>query len=102
MRTPCKAACKNDGGICSGCMRTMEEIGQWRHLSDEDRDSKMAILDKSDSTHTCPTCGEGAHCDIAKGKETCWCFDLEKRDTSSIEKSDTCMCRSCLSRLPIE
>ncbi|MGR5457175.1 DUF1289 domain-containing protein, partial [Vibrio alfacsensis] len=30
MATPCKAACKNEGGICSGCFRTMDELSAWR------------------------------------------------------------------------
>ena len=102
MKTPCKAACKNEGGMCSGCQRTMDEIVQWQHFSDEERDEKMAVLSGEKTTHTCPTCGQGAHCDIAEGKDTCWCFELEKRDTSSIEKSGQCMCRHCLSSLPIQ
>ncbi|WP_084659801.1 DUF1289 domain-containing protein [Vibrio sonorensis] len=101
MKTPCVAACKNDGGICSGCYRTMDEIINWKSFSDEQREQIMNRLDKSESTHECPTCGEPTHCDISQGKETCWCFDIERRDTSKVEKCGSCMCRRCLSQLPL-
>nr|WP_275661221.1 cysteine-rich CWC family protein [Vibrio mediterranei] len=100
--TPCKAACKNEGGICSGCFRTMDELSAWRLMEEEERDDKMEQLAGSTTTHVCPKCGEAAYCDISAGHDTCWCFELDKRDTSSIEKSDLCLCRKCLSTLPIE
>ncbi|UUM32704.1 DUF1289 domain-containing protein [Vibrio japonicus] len=101
MKSPCVAACKNNGGICSGCHRTMDEISQWRHLSDEQRDSAMNTLAGKEATHQCPSCDNNAVCDISLGKETCWCFELEERDTSTLQKSNTCLCRKCLSKLPI-
>ncbi len=35
MKSPCRAACKNEGGICIGCKRTMKEVLEWRDLGDE-------------------------------------------------------------------
>ncbi|WP_192891914.1 cysteine-rich CWC family protein [Vibrio bathopelagicus] len=102
MKTPCLAACKNNGGICSGCHRTMDEIISWKDLTESERGSVMDSLSGSNSTHQCPQCNAPAHCDISAGKETCWCFELEKRDTSSIPKGSVCMCRKCLSALPIQ
>ncbi|MCG6227057.1 cysteine-rich CWC family protein [Vibrio furnissii] len=102
MKTPCIAACKNNGGICSGCRRTMDEIIQWRHLSDDERDTIMQRLSGQQSTHTCPACGEPTHCDISAGKSTCWCFDVEKRDVSTQPESSVCLCRKCLEKQPIE
>jgi predicted Fe-S protein YdhL (DUF1289 family) len=101
MKTPCLAACKNNGGICSGCHRTMDEVLGWQGLSESERDSVMDNLSGIKSTHQCPQCNEPTQCDIGAGKETCWCFDLEKRDTSNILKGDACMCRKCLSALPM-
>ncbi|MGF1755871.1 DUF1289 domain-containing protein [Vibrio makurazakiensis] len=101
MKTPCVAACKNNGGICSGCKRTMNEIIGWKNLSDPERQDIMDNLSEDGSTHSCSQCNQPAQCDISAGKETCWCFELEKRDTSKIEKTGTCMCRNCLSELPI-
>ena len=101
MKTPCVAACKNNGGICSGCYRTMDEIIGWKDLTEDQRQDAMNRLGKAASTHTCPQCDEPAQCDISAGKDSCWCFELEKRDTDIIPKTGSCMCRRCLSQLPI-
>lgn len=50
MKSPCRAACKNNGGICSGCHRTMEEIVQWKDKSDAQRDAIIEQLVGNDST----------------------------------------------------
>ncbi|MDA0148458.1 DUF1289 domain-containing protein [Vibrio sp. LaRot3] len=102
MKTPCIGACKNNGGICSGCHRTVGEITQWRHLDDAEHQAIMDKLARKETTHACPTCNSNAYCDISAGKSTCWCFELEKRDRSGIEETGVCMCRTCLSALPIE
>ncbi|MGD8231997.1 cysteine-rich CWC family protein [Vibrio sp. TRT 1302] len=101
MKTPCIAACKNNEGICSGCYRTIDEVVSWRHLSDQERDETMANLRGENASHTCPSCNQAAQCDISQGKATCWCFDIEKRDTSKLDNNDLCLCRKCLSSLPI-
>ncbi|MBY6196093.1 cysteine-rich CWC family protein [Vibrio hangzhouensis] len=102
MPTPCRAACKNEAGICSGCHRTMEELAEWRQMDEDKRASKMEQLTGTLSTHCCPNCGESAFCDISAGKDTCWCFELEKRDASSLDKTAGCLCRKCLAALPVE
>ncbi|MDE1223426.1 cysteine-rich CWC family protein [Vibrio aestuarianus] len=101
MKTPCIAACKNEGGICSGCHRTMQEIVQWRNFSVQQRDEIMTKLKRDQGTHRCPSCKQSAHCDISEGKTTCWCFELEDRDTSSLDNHAKCLCRHCLTSLPI-
>ncbi|EGA71258.1 hypothetical protein VISI1226_04547 [Vibrio sinaloensis DSM 21326] len=101
MKSPCIAACKNEGGICGGCHRTMDEIINWRHLTEQERESVMEALQRKPATHTCPSCNQPAVCDISQGKQTCWCFTLEQRDTSSVEQADACLCRKCLTELPI-
>lgn len=94
MKTPCIAACKNNGGLCSGCHRTIDEIINWRHLDDEKRENIIATISGTETTHPCPECNENTHCDIAAGKSTCWCFNVEKRE---VEKpNDLCLCRKCL------
>ncbi|WP_114764787.1 cysteine-rich CWC family protein [Vibrio rhodolitus] len=102
MKSPCIAVCKNNHGICSGCLRTMEEITGWRYLPETEQISKINQIRAIDSTHTCPNCGENSFCEISAGKERCWCFDIEKRDLSSTARSGVCLCRKCLSSLPIE
>ncbi|MGF1787644.1 cysteine-rich CWC family protein [Photobacterium swingsii] len=101
MKTPCIGICKNNEGICMGCHRTMPEIQEWRHFTDEQRDTKMDQIQRVASTHTCQQCGQPAYCEISAGKNHCWCFEINNRDTSSIQGAD-CLCRSCLSKLPIK
>lgn len=50
MKSPCRAACKNNGGICSGCHRTVEEIVQWKNKPDAQRDAIIEQLVGNDST----------------------------------------------------
>ena len=99
MKSPCRAACKNNGGICSGCHRTMEEIVYWHDKSDAQRNAIIEQLIGNDSTHSCPECGTKAHCDIEAGKETCWCFDTEIRDVPDV--GSLCLCRKCLEKKPV-
>lgn len=80
----------------------MDEVVSWQHITDEEREAAIAKLRGLQSTHTCHLCGKPAQCDISQGKESCWCFEIERRDTSSIDdKNAPCLCRKCLSALPI-
>ncbi|EDP60598.1 cysteine-rich CWC family protein [Vibrio sp. AND4] len=101
MKSPCRAACKNNGGICSGCHRTVEEIVQWKDKSDAQRDAIIEQLVGNNTTHSCPECGTNAHCDIAAGKKRCWCFDIEARELSNSEAGQVCLCRRCLEKKPV-
>lgn len=44
--TPCVQVCIIDGpsGLCLGCYRTLQEIGGWSRLTDEQRAEIMAEL----------------------------------------------------------
>ncbi|WP_112663071.1 DUF1289 domain-containing protein [Microvirga flavescens] len=44
--SPCIRVCIVDPetGLCEGCGRTREEIGNWYHMSEEERLAIMAIL----------------------------------------------------------
>jgi predicted Fe-S protein YdhL (DUF1289 family) len=44
--TPCIKVCVVDGasGLCLGCFRTLQEIGTWSRLTDEERTRVMAEL----------------------------------------------------------
>ncbi|OAN11245.1 hypothetical protein A3K86_20010 [Photobacterium jeanii] len=101
MKTPCIGMCKNNDGICSGCHRTMNELQIWRKIDDTQQQATIDQIQGKQSTHTCEQCGKPAYCDISAGKSHCWCFDIEQRDTSSIQ-TDGCLCRQCLSKLPLK
>ncbi|CAG22397.1 cysteine-rich CWC family protein [Photobacterium profundum] len=101
MKTPCVGKCKNSDGVCSGCLRTMSEVGEWRHMSDDEHVKTINEIKGLRTTHACSLCGKPAYCEISAGKSTCWCFELTKRDTSSLE-AGSCVCRECLSSLPLQ
>ncbi|HEY0265641.1 MAG TPA: DUF1289 domain-containing protein [Rhizomicrobium sp.] len=46
MDSPCVKICTYDPeqGLCSGCGRTLEEIGAWSDLTDDQRRAVMAEL----------------------------------------------------------
>jgi predicted Fe-S protein YdhL (DUF1289 family) len=46
--TPCKAVCKlGSNNLCDGCGRTIEEISQWRAMSDTE---KWKVIDRIRTT----------------------------------------------------
>ncbi|KLV01162.1 cysteine-rich CWC family protein [Photobacterium aphoticum] len=100
MKTPCIGLCKNNNGICSGCHRTMNELTTWSAMSDDDQQQRIDEIRGTQSTHLCSQCGQPAFCDISAGRSTCWCFELDKRDTSGL-KLGSCLCRRCLEKLPL-
>ena len=46
MESPCIKICTYDpgSGLCQGCGRTLEEIGAWFSMSDDERRAVMAQL----------------------------------------------------------
>ena len=50
MKTPCINVCKiaPDTSTCIGCFRTLKEIADWSHLTDEKR---QAIMDNLKERH---------------------------------------------------
>ncbi|MGF1687210.1 DUF1289 domain-containing protein [Photobacterium japonica] len=100
MKTPCVGKCKNNNGICSGCHRTLHELTTWSAMSDDQQQQRIDEIRGQTSTHTCSQCGQPAFCEISAGRSTCWCFELDKRDTSGLA-AGTCLCRQCLEKLPL-
>ena len=45
MKSPCINVCQMDAvrGVCIGCCRTLDEIGRWSRMSDQER---VAIMEK--------------------------------------------------------
>ncbi|WP_420070641.1 cysteine-rich CWC family protein [Vibrio gazogenes] len=98
IKSPCVGNCKNEDGLCSGCYRTMEEIRQWRHYTDQQREQIMQRLNGTDTSHACPQCGEATHCGISAGESDCWCFHVSTREKTGAAH---CLCRRCLARQPL-
>lgn len=78
----------------------MTEISHWIAYSEPQQLAIMAQIKAITPTHQCPQCQQPAQCDIQAGKSTCWCFELEPRQTLT-NSTNTCLCRQCLSLMPI-
>jgi uncharacterized protein len=89
-----------EGGLCVGCLRTLKEIGEWRHMALEDRMRLLEELKHRGSTHVCPGCGKPAYCAMEAGKSanTCWCMTIAK-DYAVDRDLDRCYCKDCLTKL---
>ena len=44
IQTPCIKVCVMEGGLCTGCGRTLPEIASWGRLTEEQRLAVMATL----------------------------------------------------------
>jgi predicted Fe-S protein YdhL (DUF1289 family) len=46
VKSPCVKVCQMDParGVCLGCCRTLDEIGAWGSMTDDERDAVMAEL----------------------------------------------------------
>jgi predicted Fe-S protein YdhL (DUF1289 family) len=46
IQTPCRNYCKvSDNGYCVGCLRSLEEIANWKNYTDEERELIMIALE---------------------------------------------------------
>lgn len=77
----------------------MTEISHWIAYQEHQQLAIMADIKAIKATHQCPQCQQPAQCDISAGKSTCWCFDIEPRQTS-LDSPKVCLCRQCLSLMP--
>ncbi len=78
----------------------MSEISHWIAYPEQQQLAIMADIKAIKATHQCPQCQQPAQCDIKAGKATCWCFNIEPRQTLPGSVA-TCLCRHCLSSQPI-
>lgn len=96
--SPCVGICNLQNNICTGCLRTLNDIATWSGL---DMSSCMDVVDQINrniSTHNCPSCKKPAYCGMEAGKsiETCWCYTIPKDINPIVDYGDKCLCRSCL------
>lgn len=100
--SPCTKQCKVKNKICIGCLRTLDEIIEWRELMAEDRMELMRKLSGQNRTHNCPGCEGPAYCAMEAGKSssTCWCMGVEVKTTPEVDDGEQkCYCRSCLAKM---
>jgi predicted Fe-S protein YdhL (DUF1289 family) len=48
IKSPCNGICTLDGTGCYGCHRTLDEIGRWKYMTDEERQRVLDRLDRLD------------------------------------------------------
>lgn len=99
MISPCTRECRMVDGSCTGCLRTSDEISNWRLMSVENRMKIMQRLKEQASTHKCPGCGQYTYCAMEDGKSSsaCWCMSVPKATKEDVaEFGDSCYCRKCL------
>jgi predicted Fe-S protein YdhL (DUF1289 family) len=53
IKTPCNKVCFVDpkAGLCVGCFRSMEELGQWTRYSDAERAAIMTALPERETLY---------------------------------------------------
>ena len=47
MKSPCNGKCVLHHGACTGCLRTAEQVHDWRFYSDDYREKWIAAMNKS-------------------------------------------------------
>jgi predicted Fe-S protein YdhL (DUF1289 family) len=100
--SPCVKLCKLNNKLCTGCFRTLSEIGQWGKWDMDQRMELMKKLSGQVTTHNCPECGSPTYCAMEAGKSasTCWCMTVERKGSPETDASEqSCLCRKCLSEL---
>ena len=100
MASPCIKECSMVNGFCTGCLRTSEEISNWRLMPVPERMEIMKQLKGQVFTHDCPGCGKGAYCAMEAGKSAsaCWCMSVGTKEVKpeTADQGESCYCRSCL------
>lgn len=88
-----------EGGACIGCLRTLDEIAQWRNMALDERMRLLEELKWRGATHACPKCQEPAYCAMEAGKSsnTCWCMEVPKDFNPDTDATD-CLCKDCLGK----
>ena len=45
--SPCVSICRMDpaGGLCVGCLRTIDEIAQWSTMTDDDKRAVLGLIE---------------------------------------------------------
>ena len=103
--SPCMKVCTLDpsGRICTGCLRTADEIGGWAVFSDARRAQVIASLPERHRLFSnveaefeprqCPRCGISFGCGAKAGKNDCWCT---RYPPVTPVPGATCLCPACL------
>jgi predicted Fe-S protein YdhL (DUF1289 family) len=54
MKSPCINICQidRDSGLCTGCLRTLDEIAAWASYSDKKRNEILAALNERRLPHS--------------------------------------------------
>ncbi|MDD5295525.1 MAG: DUF1289 domain-containing protein [Rhodocyclaceae bacterium] len=53
--SPCINICRMEGGLCAGCLRTLDEIARWSGASPDEKRSILAAVALRQSHSPLPT-----------------------------------------------
>lgn len=100
MSSPCIQRCRDVGGLCAGCGRTLDEIAHWSVLSAQRQQQVRDELEGRRQTHHCPDCGGPAFCALRAGEPvaSCWCNQARPLTAALPAAGSPCLCRRCLAR----
>ena len=103
--TPCMKTCTLDasGRICTGCLRTVDEIAAWVSLSSDQRARIVGALPERHrllggreaalDARTCSRCGTSFGCGASGPEGHCWC---NRYPPVAPREGATCLCPACL------
>lgn len=112
VESPCIKVCTLDaaGQFCSGCFRSLDEIGLWTQLSNAERARVLerlpqrrrqyetahgsATISPDWTAQSCEKCGVEFACGAQDAKNPCWCVSYPPVAPSSARA--TCLCPACL------
>lgn len=97
MHSPCVKKCNLRNKICEGCIRTIDEIVNWKNMPESQHLKVINEIKGNISTHNCPECGGPAYCAMEDGKSAnlCWCMNIKPKEKYDNIHNE-CLCRICL------
>lgn len=105
--SPCMKVCTLDptGRICTGCLRTTEEIAGWAVFSEArraqviqslpERHRLLSDVEAQLEGRRCPRCGISFGCGAGGPKGACWCT---RYPAITPEAGAGCLCPACLAQ----
>ena len=105
--SPCIKVCTLDAGgqVCTGCFRSLDEIGFWGEMSNAERAEVLARIAERRAQFTatggiaaawtsCERCGARFSCGANGASRPCWCTGYPAVKPSG--ENATCLCPACL------
>lgn len=98
--SPCVQQCRLDaaGQTCQGCRRTLDEIANWSHFGEAEKQAvwaRLLALPPAVGAKYCQGCGAAFRCGEGGQDGACWCGDLPPV-LPLLPAGGDCLCPDCL------